>query len=141
MSAEDNKSLVRRFVEEVNKHNVTALDEILAPNFSYHSPTYGDLDREGYKKAAASILTSYPDYHVSIDDLMAAEGDKVAVRLTDRGTDKGGSPALGTPPTGKQIAVPGIGIVAIEGRRIAEIWIINDSLGAMQQLGLIPRRG
>ena len=141
MSAEDNKALVRRFAEEINKHSVTALDEILAPNFSYHSPIYGDLDREGYKKAGASIFTSSPDYHATIDDLMAAEGDKVAVRLTDRWTDTGGSPALGTPPTGKKIAVPAIGIVAIEGGRISEMWIVNDTLGAMQQLGLIPRRG
>jgi predicted ester cyclase len=73
--------------------------------------------------------------YVTIED-MIAEGDKVVVRMTMRGTQQG---ALGgIPPTGKQVAVSTIDIVRIEGGQIAEEWGIDDRLGMLQQLGLVP---
>jgi predicted ester cyclase len=76
--------------------------------------------------------------YVTIED-MIAEGDKVVVRMTMRGTQQG---ALGgIPPTGKQVAVSTIDIVRIEGGKIAEEWGIDDRLGMLQQLGLVPAMG
>ena len=141
MSAEQNKALVRRFTEESNKGNLAVLDEVYAPNCAIHLPPYGEFDLEGYKKHATSVLTSFPDAQYTIEDLMAAEGDKVVVRVTFRGTDKGGSVYLGTPPTGKQMAISFIAIYHVVGGKFVETWSLLDALGLGQQLGLIPKRG
>ena len=67
---------------------------------------------------------------------MIAEGDKVAVRFTLRGTH--GGDLMGIPPTGKPVAVTGIDINRIADGKIAERWANFDALGLMQQLGVIP---
>jgi predicted ester cyclase len=81
------------------------------------------------------MLTAFPELHVTIEDLIA-EGDKVVVRMTMHGTQQG---ALGSiPPTGKQVALSTIDVVRIAGGQIAEEWGIDDRLGLLQQLGLVP---
>jgi predicted ester cyclase len=83
------------------------------------------------------MLTAFPDLHVTIED-MIAEGDKVVVRMTMHGTQQG--PLGSIPPTGKQVALSTIDIVHIAGRQIAEEWGIDDRLGLLQQLGLVPAK-
>jgi len=138
MSTEDNKTLMRRFFEEVyTKQNLAALGELIAPTHIDHSAAAAGLPvgAEGSRQAIGMMLTGFPDLHVTVED-MIAEGDRVVVRMTMRGTQQG---ALGgIPPTGKQVAVSTIDIVRIEGGKIAEEWGIDDRLGMLQQLGLVP---
>jgi predicted ester cyclase len=70
---------------------------------------------------------------------MIAEGDKVVVRQTFRGTHTGG--LMGIPPTGKRVAVPGIFITRIVNGKAVEQWANYDNLGLMQQLGVVPMPG
>jgi predicted ester cyclase len=84
MSLEENKALVRRVTEEVfNKRNVAALDEFFAPNLVPNNPLPPGMsrDREGYRQLTAAILTAFPDFRLTIED-MVAEGDKVVVLAT-----------------------------------------------------------
>ena len=143
MSVEEQKAIVRRAVEEgMNKGNLAVYDEILAPNFVFHNPSYPTThDREGYKKLVSAVHTAYPDIHYTIDELIAAEGDRVVARYTFRGTDKGGSVALGTPPTGKRIEASQISIIRFAGGRMVEELGLTDVFGVMQQLGVVPKRG
>ena len=67
---------------------------------------------------------------------MIAEGEKVVVRFTDRGTHHGDGMDL--PPTGKQVTWTGIDIFRIADGRIAEGWGISDFFGLMRQLGANP---
>jgi predicted ester cyclase len=76
-----------------------------------------------------------PDVHVTIND-MVVEGDKVAVRFTLSGTHKG--EFMGAPPTGKKVMIEEIGIIRIVGGKFVESWMRYDTLGFMQQLGLVP---
>ncbi len=141
MSTEDNKTLMRRFIEEVfNKKKLTALDELIASNHIDHSAAAASLPvgPEGSRQAIGMMLTGFPDLHVTVED-MIAEGDKVVVRLTMRGTQQGAFGSI--PPTGKQVAVSTIDIVRIEGGKIAEEWGIDDMLGMLQQLGIVPSMG
>jgi predicted ester cyclase len=81
------------------------------------------------------MLQGFPDLRVTIED-MIAEGDKVVIRFTTHGTQQG---ALGSiPPTGKQVAVPTIEITRIADGKIVEDWGLDDRLGMLQQLGLVP---
>jgi len=137
MSLEENKALVRRGTEEVfNKGNVAAIDEFFAPNLvPYSLPPAVTRDREGYKQMVTAILAAFPDFHITVED-MVAEGDKVVARATTRGTHKGEFMSIA--PTGKQATWTEIFIWRIEGGKVVEIWAEVDQLGLMQQLGVVP---
>jgi len=138
MSGEGNKALVRRYLEEVyNKKNMAAIDELIAPNFVAHA--YGPpTDREGYKQLLGLLFTAFPDYHLTVEDVVA-EGDKVAVRFMWRGTHKG--EFAGISPTSKQLTVAAMTIHRVEDGKVAETWGLVDRLGQMQQLGVVPSPG
>ena len=91
MSTEENKTLRRRFFEEVyTKKNLAAIGEFIAPAHIDHSAAAAGLPGgpEGSRQAIGMMLTAFPDLHVTIED-MIAEGDKVVVRMTMRGTQQG----------------------------------------------------
>jgi steroid delta-isomerase-like uncharacterized protein len=141
MTIEENKAIARRHVEEgVGKRNLSIVDELLATNFVLHAPLPSGvpLDREGYKKLVSMIHTGFSDYRVAVED-MVAEGDKVVIRLTMRGTHEG--EFMGITPTGKHVTWTGITILRIEGGKIVEIWNQVDNLSMMQQLGVVPSPG
>jgi len=140
MSTEDNKALMRRFYEEVfNKKNLAAIDDFIDPNQVDHSAPPGVAGGlEGTKQLIGMDLTAFPDLHFTVED-MIAEGDKVVARLTARGTHKGAY--MGIPPTGKQATSPAIDIVRIAGGKSVEHWLEMDTLGLLQQLGVIPAPG
>lgn len=137
MSTEENKIHVRRLYEEVfNQKNPAAIDDYFAPDVIDHSlPPGVPGGIEGVKLTISLFLAAFPDLHITVEDLIA-EGDKVVARWTLRGTHQGAS--LGMPPTGKQVTMPGISIVRLEGSKSAEQWVIHDQLGMLQQLGLAP---
>ena len=141
MSTEENKSLARRFQDEfVNTGNVDILDELMTPDAVLHltglpAPVRG---REAFKQLAAGYYTAFPDLQEATEDEVA-EGDKVVRRVTWRGTHQG--EFGGIPPTGKPVTVTGMRIFRIEDGKIAEEWAIDDALGMMQQLGVIPAPG
>jgi len=140
MSVEENKAIELRFLEEVvNKGNLAVIDELVAANFIDHSALPGAApDREGYKQFFAMTRTAFPDFHSTLED-MIAEGDKVVERFTVRGTHKG--EFMGIAPTGKQVEVEGIAIHRLAGGKIVEDWFSMDMLGMMQQLGVVPAPG
>ena len=141
MSIEENKAIVSRATEEIfNKNNLAVVDELYATNFVSHGSDIPGVtpDREGYKQFVTMSRTALPDFHTTIED-MIAEGDKVVQRFTARGTHKG--EFMGIPPTGKQVTVTGIAIDRIAGNKIVENWANMDMLGMMQQLGVVPPPG
>ena len=140
MSAEQNKSIVRRWIEEGwNKHNLAVIDEVYAPNFVQHEPEPQTVkSSEALKQYVGTYLTAFPDLQLSIEDLIA-EGDKVVWRFVSNGTHTG--PFMGIPATGKKGVITGIVIFRLENSRIAEAWLNIDALGLLQQLGVIPMPG
>jgi steroid delta-isomerase-like uncharacterized protein len=138
MSVEQNKALFRRFVEEVfNKGDVSTIDELLAPNFVEREvlPPGTPSGREGVKQLTMMFRTAFPDFNVSIDD-MIAEGDKIVARTTWNGTQKG--EFMGIPPSGKRVSFDVIDIIRLSGGKFVEHWGVMDSSAMMQQLGVIP---
>lgn len=140
MSVKENKALIRRFYEEVfNQKNLAVIDEFFAPNHVDHTLPPGlPVSPEGTKQAIAMILTAFPDLHLTIEDMIAEE-DKVVTWFKTHGTQQG---ALGgIPPSGKQVTVSTIEITRIANGKIVEDWGLDDRLGMLQQLGLIPAMG
>ena len=139
MSAEENKALVHREMEELFNHtgNLDAVEEIVSPNYVSYEPTSGEVRGiEGARQFAANYRQAFPDLENIVED-MVAEGDKVVVRFRARGTHDGETEAFG-PPTGKRMDITGITIKRVADGKIAEAWTNFDALGMMQQLGMIP---
>jgi steroid delta-isomerase-like uncharacterized protein len=134
---EQNKSVVRRFWEEVfNGRKLTLIDELFATDWVYHGVAGRKLyGQEGLKQFLTIYHNAFPDIQVKVENLIA-EGDKVVSHVISRGTHKG--ELMGIPPTGKQVTVPSICISRFAGDRIVEDWEIIDLLGMLQQLDVIP---
>jgi len=139
MSAKENKALVRRFVEESNKGKAAAmavLDELWAPDIVYHGGGGEEIrGLKAYKQSTSDGYNACPDPHYAIDD-MVAEGDKVAVRFTFSGTHKG--EFGGIPATNKKLTFWAINIYRVVDGKVVEGWERADTLGIMQQLGVVP---
>jgi steroid delta-isomerase-like uncharacterized protein len=136
MSTEENKAIVRRYFEVFNSPDLAGAEEFLNPDFlDHHLPPGSPTGLAGLKQMMADFKKSFPDYNVTIED-MIAEGDKVVTRGTYRATHKG--MFRGVPATGKQITTTGINIWRIVDGKITEHWAESDSLGMLQQVGVIP---
>ena len=137
MSAEHNMSIVRRLMEEdISQGNLAVADEIIDPNFFDHTnPPDMQHGVTGHKAIVALFRASFPDLQWQIDDMLA-DGDRVVIRTTMRGTQRG--EFFGIPPTGKHVIVSGTHMLRLADGKIVEHWGNNDDLGLMRQLGVIP---
>ena len=141
MSTEQNKALVRRMVDEIfNRGNMNLADEFLASDFVEREelPPGIPSGREGVTQLTTMLRSAFPDFKATIDDLVA-EGDKVVIRQTWRGTHR--SEFMGVPPTGKSVSFGVIDILRIAGGKVVEHWGLMDSMSLMQQLGASPPPG
>jgi steroid delta-isomerase-like uncharacterized protein len=139
MSTEENKALVRRFYEEIDKGNVAAMDELVAEDYVDHSPPPFPVPsgREGVKAAFRMFWEATPGRHVIEDQI--AEGDKVVTRLTAYGKHEGDLP--GIPRTGNDMEMTATVIHRIADGKLAEKWSDKDKLRMLQQLEVIPPMG
>jgi predicted ester cyclase len=140
MSLQANKALVRRYYEDAPYHP-EACDEIFAPRFLFHTiqrvnqPAQEESSPERERAAYEWFQATWGGWDMTIEE-MIAEGDRVMVRWTHRGTQLG--EIRGLPPTHKQVIVAGINIFRVAGGKIVEVWDISDRLGMWQQLGVLP---
>ncbi|HLQ29843.1 MAG TPA: ester cyclase [Ktedonobacteraceae bacterium] len=140
MSTEENKARIRKYIDEAwNKGNVDIIDEMMAPDYARYPNGPGKpLNREEQKQRIVAYRKAFPDFHLTIEDLVA-EGDKVVFRMTGRGTHRG--TFMGTPPGGKQMTISIIDIARFADGKIVEHWGNRDDLGMLQQIGAIPSIG
>jgi len=134
MSTEENKTLMRRFLQSSVASDQTALKELLASDFVAHLAG-GPQNREAFLKHNSVFVAAFSDRQFSVEDL-TAEGDKVVARATWRGTHSGNFQGLA--PTGKQIAISAVSIDRIKDGKIVEHWSLFDQMSMSQQLGLFP---
>jgi steroid delta-isomerase-like uncharacterized protein len=126
MKETDNKSIVRRFIEEgLNKKNPVLIEETYSSDYLGHDSekpaprTIMDL-----RQAMVGLLSKvFPDGQYSIERLIA-EGDLVAWHWMFRGTHQG--ELAGMPATGRQVTFGGINIFRLESGKVVEDWIYRD---------------
>jgi predicted ester cyclase len=124
--SEENKVMVRRMVEGINAGVEEAtVDELFAPRAARR-----------VKRLFAEFRTAFPDWQEKIVQLVA-EGDAVAGRFRCSGTHRG--EFLGEAPTGKRMDVEEVFFMRVEDGKIVDFWGLEDSLGRLRQLGLVPR--
>jgi steroid delta-isomerase-like uncharacterized protein len=133
---EENKALIRRVMEEMEKQNWAAFMELHTPDFVLHTPSSPKpMKRDEFEKSMRIMYALFPDFSPTIEDIIA-EGNKVVIRETCRGTNKG--EFMGTPATGKEMTLPVTIIFRIADGKIAEAWEAYDMMSMMQQLGVMP---
>ncbi len=136
MSTEQNKAVFRRVIEEgFNQGNLAALDECFAPAYTEHQfdlpPTL-----EEFKGSIRYLRGTFAPFSLTIED-MVAEGDRVWVRMTGRGTDSHGM--MGRPPSGRTYAITVFDVCRFEDGKIVEHWGVPDRFHMLAQLGLLPQ--
>jgi len=137
VSPEENKAVVRKAIEEVNNRDPakgveTIIDGFTAPDYIDHTNQL--RGPEGVKQFYAVFLKAFPDYHRTIEDIIA-EGDKVWVHSITTMTHTG--KFHGAAPTGKKITITGVNIYRMVNGKVVEGWNVTDQLDMLKQLGVI----
>jgi predicted ester cyclase len=142
MSTEQNKVVVQRFIDELwNNRELNVADEIFADECITHQLQSGSeitssrRDPKTIKTHVAEWLVGFPDLRFEANQMLA-EGDRVVSMLEMKGTHSG--TWMGLAPTGKEISIRMIVIHRLAEGKIVEDWVLVESLGFFQQLGLAP---
>ena len=98
MSAETNKAILHRMVNDFNRRDLSFVDAVFSPHFVLHTALTAGWPQgvEGARQMFTTMLSTAHDIHVTIEDIIG-EGEKVAVRWTFRGTHRGESRLVGSP--------------------------------------------
>jgi len=132
MSLEENKKIVQKSIEIINKKDLSLVEQMVAPDFVDHTrQMHGS---ESLKQFLSMIFKSFPDFHLTIEDIIA-EDDKVWVRLTITATHT--DDFFGLAPTGKKFTEPSVWIYRIDNGRIVEGWDVQDELDFYKKIGAI----
>jgi ketosteroid isomerase-like protein len=131
------KAIIRRLLEEaVNKGNLEAVDQILAPDATVHpifdhpslpSDADGHSGRADLKSIVRAQREAFPEVHVEVDEMFHGGGSIIVFTTTE-----------GTTGQGRHASWRSIVIIHFHGAKIADLWFLSDQLGMARQLGLVP---
>ena len=132
----ENEAVVRRFYEEMNNDRKNELaPELYTADHKMHDPQVPTPDGPDGMVATVSTYQTGVNGHWEINDIFSSD-DKVVVRWTGSGEHV--AELNGIPPTGKKIEVSAISVHRMRDGKIAETWEVWDTLGFLQQLGVVP---
>ena len=131
MSLEENKNVVRRFIEAYNEQNLDSFDDLVGPDYFNHA---SQVDKEGLRQLLIAGFAGFPDWYEVIEDIVA-EGDKVWIRLSYTATHTG--EWFGIAPTGNKITATAVDIYRIVDGKLAEYWNVTDKLALLKPQGII----
>ncbi|HEY3238273.1 MAG TPA: ester cyclase [Acidimicrobiia bacterium] len=130
------EAMVRRFYEQMcNERKNDMAAELFTAGHRMHDPQVAAADGPEGMAETVAVYQDALDGHWGIEEILSA-GDRVVVRWTGTGTHV--RELNGIPPTGKSVRVDAISIHRMEDGQIAETWEVWDTLGFLQQLGVIP---
>jgi predicted ester cyclase len=134
VSAEGNKTIVRRMYSADNEGDLEGASAFVSPALRRNGETVG---REDDLRRDHVLHTAFPDLRYEIEELVA-EGDKVVSRWRMTGTHSGvlESPAMTLPATGRTLDLWGVSIYRIEAGMVVEIWESFDMMEFLRQLGV-----
>jgi len=129
----DNRLLIRRYYEELwNRWDFALAGELVGEDVSFRGSLGVEVrGREGFVGYMRSVARAFPDFHNTVEELVA-EGDRVVARLTYRGTH--GGPLFDLPPTGRAVSYAGMALFRIAGGRIASGFVVGDTGRLMREL-------
>ena len=138
--SDENKAVIRRFVEQYQSgHDVAVAEELLADDFVDHSP-FGPFsaDRDGVIALFGMFFAAFPDLHAMIHE-QYADGDKVITRKTFHGTHT--NEFMGIAGTGNAVRFDVIDVLTVREAKMREHWNVVDGLALMIGVGAVPPMG
>jgi len=118
---EENKALVRKGIEALNKRDLTVLDKFMASDYVDHTNQL--RGREDVKQLYMRTFKDFPDFHRAIEDIIA-EDDKVWVRFKITGTDA----------TAKKFELASVNIFHIVNGKVVEGWTVPQLVSKENKL-------
>lgn len=133
----DHAATMRRAYELINAGDVAGFGDLVAAGFVEHEEIPGlPPTKDGMLEYFESLLVSFPDLRMQVDDLIAG-GDKTVARVTVTGTHQG--EFMGAAPTGNRVEMQLIDIMQFDDAGlVAAHWGVTDMLSLLQQVGLLP---
>jgi len=140
MTNSQNQTLVNRFFDEMcNQRKLNIADELFSSDHVYNDPQAPTgPGPEGVKQVISMYQSAIPDAHWHVMETFAAD-NVIVTRWKGSGTHK--NELMGIPPTGKFVEVRGIWIHRIANNKIVASYNVWDTLGMLQQLGVVPAMG
>lgn len=139
MNAQANISLVRRFYEDMcNERRLDLAGALFAADCTLHDPQIPGVKGPEAIAEAVKMYQKGVQGHWQIEDIFASGDDRVTVRWTGTGVHT--ADVMGIPPTGNKVRVDAISVFRIAHGKIAESWEVWDTLGFLQQLGVVPAK-
>jgi C-1 hydroxylase len=135
MTVTNNKTILKRSAEALwNKKDFSLIPEIVSPDFVFHT-VMEVKGHEGYLQYITFMTTAFPDWHETIDH-MVAEGDLIVTFQTITGTFKG--PLMNLTPTGKKFTFKTAVLWRFKNAKVVEAWAYSDTLQLYKQIGIDP---
>jgi len=139
MAEHELRALLERSMALWNDGAMAVADEL------YADPCVADgraLSPEDIKRYVASLFAAFPDIRFTIEDAVE-EGDRIALRMTVRGTHRGDllSPIGPLSPTGRSVSYTGMEWFRVASGKIVEVRTYWDYLSLLRQLGALPAPG
>ena len=136
MSLDQNKKVVRQFLEEVfDNRRLDLVDDILAPDYLlYHPGASQPLKRDAFPAFLAGFPAGFPDFFMEVKSIIA-EGDEVAARFVLGGTHKG--TFMGVPPTGRKVELQGEAFYRLRDGQIIEDRPLIDWAQMLEQMEVL----
>jgi steroid delta-isomerase-like uncharacterized protein len=129
-----NKGVVREVFAAIDSGKFDRLEELLSDDFALKAPGLSQPWKKGdLFQAIKTHYASFPDW-THVIEVLVAEGDNVAVKLTGQGTQKARYEGIAS--TGKKVTDPAMNLITIVNGKVKEWWALEDNLGFMQQLGM-----
>lgn len=132
-SVVDGEDLVRRYLEDVfSGGNLAAMDRYLR----------GEPFKQRVAELATRWRTAFPDFRISVDDVIA-ENDRVVTVEIMTGTHDGVYESRIGPiaPTGTKVSWSRISIRSLDGDRFVDGFFEEDEVGLLMQLGALSETG
>jgi steroid delta-isomerase-like uncharacterized protein len=136
MAADNNNTEIqRKFWEAINRGDIDAVDNYLAPDLVEHEnlPSGYSHDREGVKQMFRAYRKAFPDLKIDVQRIFS-NGDLVADDVICTGTHRG--EFMGVAPTGKRVQVELMDFSRIARNKVVEHWGMADQMSLWQQLGV-----
>jgi C-1 hydroxylase len=136
LTIQENKAILRKFIEAYNNRDLKIFDELVSPDFVDH--THQQKGRDKFKQLFTLAFDGFPDWHEEIED-MISEGEKVWVRVKATGTHSGDWNLFGVPlpATDKKITMNMVFFFRIVDGKLVETGELDDQLDFFNKLGLI----
>jgi steroid delta-isomerase-like uncharacterized protein len=132
-TVEENKAIMTGQLPIWNDGDYDLADELFHPGSITPDAPQLPLGPEGCKEVARVFRTAFPDFHLTVEDVVA-EGDLVTCRFRQTGTHEG--ELFGIAPTGRSVDFGEMALCRIAGGQIVSTWFQTDMLGLMSQLGV-----